>query len=63
MTAEENHFDVPPPPRVFHRTQWVCDKCEASGYAWVEAGAEVRMDRCPHRRASTVRPLSRNARP
>lgn len=57
MTRAEGHFDVVPPPRVFHRTQWACDSCGASGWTWVEAGAQARLDRCPHRRPVTVRPL------
>ena len=56
MTRAEGHFDVFPAPRVFRRTEWNCDKCGASGWVWVEAGAEPRMDRCPHRRAVTVQP-------
>lgn len=59
MTQGEGHFDAPPPPRKFARKQWVCEQCGASGWAWVEAGAERRMDRCPHRRASTVAPRPR----
>lgn len=60
MTQAEGHFEVFPEPRVFQRTQWVCDKCSASGWAWVEAGAVPRMDRCPHRRPGTVKPLVRS---
>lgn len=43
-------------PRTFQRTSWTCDKCDATGWAWLETGAEMRMDRCPHRRPATVRP-------
>ena len=56
MTQAEGHFESSPAPRVFQRKQWTCEKCGASGWAWVEAGAELRMDRCPHRRPGTVRP-------
>jgi len=56
MTRAEGHFESSPAPRVFQRQQWICDKCSATGWAWVEAGAELRMDRCPHRRPGTVRP-------
>jgi len=59
MTQAEGRFDVAPAPRVFHRKQWTCDKCPVTGWAWVEAGAEPRMDRCPHRRAATVKPIER----
>jgi hypothetical protein len=59
MTRAEGHFDVLPAPRMFHRTPWDCDKCGARGWAWVEAGAETRLDRCPHRRPGTVKPLRR----
>ncbi|HEU4887152.1 MAG TPA: hypothetical protein VFV49_04645 [Thermoanaerobaculia bacterium] len=56
MTRAEGHFDAAPPPRVFQREPWDCDKCGAAGWSWVEAGAEPRMDRCPHRRPKTVWP-------
>jgi hypothetical protein len=56
MTAAEGHFDISPAPRVFQRTSWTCEKCNATGWAWLETGAEMRMDRCPHRRPATVRP-------
>lgn len=59
MTKAEGHFDVSPAPRVFLRTMWKCEKCSSTGWAWVEAGAEPRMDRCPHRRPGTVKPLGR----
>lgn len=59
MTRAEGNFDVAPPPRVFDREQWRCEKCGASGWAWLEAGAESRMDRCPHRRPGTVKPIVR----
>ncbi len=59
MTAAEGHFDVSPAPRVFQRKRWDCDKCSAFGWAWVEAGAEPRLDRCPHRRPGTVKPLGK----
>lgn len=59
MTRAEGHFDVSPPPRVFQRQGWNCDKCSATGWFWVEAGAEARLDRCPHRRAGTVKPRVR----
>jgi hypothetical protein len=59
MTRAEGHFDAPPAARVFHRTLWKCEKCDASGWTWVEAGAQPRMDRCPHRRPATVKPLAR----
>jgi hypothetical protein len=59
MTRAEGHFDVAPRPRVFERKGWTCDKCGVSGWSWVEAGAEPRMDRCPHRRPGTVKPLRR----
>lgn len=63
MTRGEGHFQTAPAPRVFQRTQWRCDACGASGWTWLEAGAELRMDRCPHRRTSTVQPRSRAPRP
>ena len=56
MTRAEGHFAASPAPRVFQREPWLCDKCGAAGWAWVEAGAEPRLDRCPHRRPGTVRP-------
>src|SRR6185436_5133553 len=56
MTRAEGHFDVSPPPRVFRRERWICDTCGTAGWAWVEAGAGMRMDRCPHRRTRTVWP-------
>ena len=59
MTQAEGHFEVSPAPRVFQRTQWTCEKCDAIGWTWVESGAEIRMDRCPHRRPATVKPLGR----
>lgn len=59
MTRAEGNFDVAPPPRVFDREQWRCEKCGASGWAWLEAGAQSRMDRCPHRRPGTVKPIVR----
>jgi len=59
MTRDEGHFDVPPPPRVFDRKMWTCDKCGATGWSWVEAGAERRVDRCPHRRSVSVTPRAR----
>jgi hypothetical protein len=59
MTRAEGHFEVEPAPRVFHRKQWRCEKCGATGWAWVQAGAEMRLDRCPHRTAGTVKPLAR----
>ena len=59
MTRAEGHFDVSPRPRIFERKAWSCDKCGASGWFWVEAGAEPRMDRCPHRRPGTVKPFRR----
>lgn len=62
MTAEERGSEVEPPPRVFGRQQWVCDKCNASGWVWVEAGSEIRQDRCPHRRTATVRVRDRGIR-
>jgi hypothetical protein len=60
MTHAEGHFDVAPPPRIFERRSWTCDKCGISRWAWVEVGAEPRMDRCPHRRAATVTPRARS---
>lgn len=60
MTRAEGHFDEAPAPRVFHRTQWNCDKCGASGWTWLEAGAEPHLDRCPHRRPGTVRPRGKS---
>jgi hypothetical protein len=59
MTSAEGHFEVAPPPRVFNRREWNCEKCGAKGWTWVETGAELRTDRCPHRRAATVIPRSR----
>ena len=59
MTRDEGRFEVAPAPRVFHRKQWTCELCPVTGWAWVEAGATPRMDRCPHRRAATVRPIER----
>lgn len=59
MTRAEGRFDVLPAPRVFQRKRWDCDKCGASGWAWVEGGAAPRVDRCPHRRPVTVKPLGR----
>lgn len=59
MTAAEGHFEVAPPPRVFARQPWSCEQCGASGWTWIEAGAEPRSDRCPHRRRSTVVPRPR----
>ena len=59
MTAAEGHFEVAPQPRVFERKSWTCDKCGVTGWAWVEGGAEPRLDRCPHRRPGTVRPMRR----
>lgn len=61
LTRAEGHFDVAPAPRLFQRKPWTCDKCSVTGWAWVEAGAELRVDRCPHRRAGTVMPRG-NAR-
>lgn len=62
MTSAEHGFEGSPPPRVFHRQQWHCEQCGAVGWAWVEEGAELRMDRCPHRRTPTVRPVARGTR-
>ncbi len=62
MTRAEGHFDEAPPPRVFERTQWNCELCGATGWSWVERGAEPRADRCPHRRTKTVWPRG-SARP
>jgi hypothetical protein len=59
MTRAEGHFDVAPAARTFRRQQWTCDQCSASGWVWVEAGTEPRKDRCPHRRAATVKPIDR----
>lgn len=59
MTRAEGHFDAPPPPRRFTREEWHCEKCDARGWAWVEAGAELKPDRCPHRRPGTVKPVIR----
>ena len=59
MTQAEGHFDVAPPPRKFERKQWTCEQCGVSGWAWVEIGAEPRVDRCPHRRRVTVVPRAR----
>jgi len=59
MTPAEGNFEGSPKPRIFERQAWTCDKCEASGWSWVEAGAEPRLDRCPHRRPGTVKPLRR----
>ena len=56
MTPAEGRFDVTPAPRVFQREQWVCDKCDATGWTWVEGGGKPRLDRCPHRRPATVKP-------
>ena len=56
MTRAEGHFDVAPQPRVFERKPWVCDKCDVTGWWWVEVGAEPHLDRCPHRRHKTVWP-------
>src|SRR5688500_12414516 len=60
MTSAEGGFDALPAPRVFKREQWSCDKCGASGWSWVEAGADERTDRCPHRRPRTVKPRMRS---
>jgi hypothetical protein len=60
MTRAEGHFDAEPSPRIFERKSWRCDKCGAIGWVWVEAGAEPHLDRCPHRRASTVKPRGRS---
>src|SRR5688500_15354992 len=54
ITLAEGHFDVSPAPRVFERTSWTCDQCGATGWSWIERGAERRPDRCPHRRPKTV---------
>ena len=62
MTRAEGHFDEEPPPRIFDRKQWTCDKCGASGWSWVESGAERPLDRCPHRRPATVKPRARLGR-
>ena len=59
MTQAEGHFEGAPKPRVFNRTEWRCEQCDAAGWEWVEAGAEPRMDRCPHRRHPTVTPRKR----
>jgi hypothetical protein len=59
MTPTEGRFEVAPAPRVFHREQWTCETCAKSGWAWVEAGAAQRPDRCPHRRTRTVVPIER----
>jgi hypothetical protein len=59
MTRAEGHFAVSPAPRLFERKQWICDLCGATGWTWVETGAELRMDRCPHRKPATVRPRGR----
>jgi hypothetical protein len=59
MTPAEGNFEVTPRPRAFERKSWSCDKCDASGWSWVEVGAEPRVDRCPHRRPGTVTPLRR----
>ena len=61
MTRAEGHFETAPAPRVFERTAWNCDKCDATGWSWVEAGGEPRLERCPHRRPKTVWPRG-NAR-
>ena len=60
MTRAEGHFETPPPPRAFERKRWTCDQCDAFGWAWVERGAERRMDRCPHRRPVTVSPRAKS---
>jgi hypothetical protein len=57
MTRAEGHFDVTPQPRKFERKMWTCEKCGASGWHWVEAGVDPHLDRCPHRRPGTVKPL------
>ena len=59
MTVAEGHFEGAPAPRVFDRKRWDCPQCGASGFAWVEAGAELTLDRCPHRRTATVKPRAR----
>lgn len=59
MTSAEGHFKVAPAPRAFERKEWKCDKCDVTGWAWVEGGAEPRLDRCPHRRPGTVKPRGR----
>lgn len=59
MTSEELGYEGAPPPRVFNRQQWICEQCGAAGWTWVEAGTQIRMDRCPHRRTPTVRPIPR----
>jgi hypothetical protein len=59
MTAAEGHFAEAPPPRVFRRKQWSCEKCGATGWAWVEGDATPQPDRCPHRRPGTVKPRGR----
>jgi hypothetical protein len=56
MTRAEGHFDKSPPPRRFQRVEWKCEKCGSNGWAWIEDGGEARLDRCPHRRPSTVVP-------
>jgi hypothetical protein len=56
MTQAEGHFEVAPAPRVFQRKRWTCDKCDVTGWTWVEGEAEPRIDRCPHRRPRTVQP-------
>src|SRR5687767_10302473 len=60
MTLAEGHFQVAPAPRSFERKRWKCDQCGAFGWAWVEAGAELPSDRCPHRRTATVKPRPRS---
>lgn len=59
MTSAEGHFEGAAKPRVFQRKQWSCENCTVTGWAWVEAGAEPRADRCPHRRRPTVVPFRR----
>jgi hypothetical protein len=59
MTREEGGFEVAPAPRVFERTKWDCENCDVVGWSWVEVGAQPRTDRCPHRRAPTVKPIVR----